>query len=126
MTKNLLKKAFEAGRDYQYNINPYSGKPNNDKVLSFTKWYNTLVKKLTLTDVVKQSELLITFAEWKEYNGKWETHEQQVKNFLKEYKEQLILSSVSGSFTANDVERAYDDGYQTEGEVTFDIENYRY
>jgi hypothetical protein len=29
---------------------------------------------------------LIAFAEWKEYNDKWETHEQQVKNFLKEYK----------------------------------------
>ena len=43
------------------------------------------IKKLTLTDVLKQSELLIAFAEWKEYNGKWETHEQQVKNFLKEY-----------------------------------------
>jgi len=43
-------------------------------------------EQLTLTDVVKQSELLIAFAEWKEYNGKWETHEQQVKNFLKEYK----------------------------------------
>jgi hypothetical protein len=43
------------------------------------------LKKLTLTDVLKQSELLIAFAEWKEYNGKWETHEQQVKNFLKEY-----------------------------------------
>ena len=45
MDKELLKKAFEAGRDYQYSINPYSGKPNNDKVLSFTKWYNNLVKK---------------------------------------------------------------------------------
>ena len=32
------------------------------------------------------SEQLIAFAEWKEYNGKWETHKQQVKNFLKEYK----------------------------------------
>jgi hypothetical protein len=30
-----------------------------------------------------------------------------------------------GSFSANDVERAYDDGYSTEGEVNFDIENYR-
>lgn len=45
-----------------------------------------IVKKLALCSVVKQSELLIAFAEWKEYNGKWETHEQQVKNFLKEYK----------------------------------------
>ena len=40
-------------------------------------------------------------------------------------KELLNLFSVSGSFTADDVERAYDDGYQTEGEVSFDIENYR-
>ena len=37
----------------------------------------------------------------------------------------LCLLGVSGSFTAYDVERAYDDGYSTEGEVTFDIENYR-
>jgi hypothetical protein len=44
------------------------------------------IKQLTLNDVVKKSELLIAFAEWKEYNGKWETHKQQVKNFLKEYK----------------------------------------
>ena len=35
------------------------------------------------------------------------------------------IQNVSGSFTADDVERAYDDGYQTEGEVNFDIENYR-
>lgn len=40
-------------------------------------------------------------------------------------KELLNLFSVSGSFTAYDVERAYDDGYQTEGKVNFDIENYR-
>jgi hypothetical protein len=43
--KELLKKAFEAGRDYEYSINPYSGKPNNNKVISFTKWYNKFVKK---------------------------------------------------------------------------------
>jgi hypothetical protein len=41
---------------------------------------------LPIDSVVGQSEQLIAFAEWKEYNGKWETHEQQVKNFLKEYK----------------------------------------
>lgn len=37
----------------------------------------------------------------------------------------LGLFGVSGSFTAYDMERAYDDGYSTEGEVNFDIENYR-
>ena len=40
-------------------------------------------------------------------------------------KQLLLLFSVSGSFTAYDMERAYDDGYSTEGEVNFDIENYR-
>ena len=39
--------------------------------------------------------------------------------------ELLLLFGVSDSFTADDVERAYDDGYKTEGEITFDIENYR-
>jgi hypothetical protein len=37
----------------------------------------------------------------------------------------LTIDSVSGSFSATDVERAYDDGYSTDGEVTFDINNYR-
>jgi hypothetical protein len=36
----------------------------------------------------------------------------------------LPIDSVSGSFSATDVERAYDDGYSTDGEVTFDINNY--
>ena len=36
-----------------------------------------------------------------------------------------FIPDVSGSFTAYDMERAYDDGYSTEGEVNFDIENYR-
>ena len=52
--KELLKEAFEAGRDYQYSINPYSGKPSmfNDKP-SFTKWYNAKLKLLVIPDVVK-------------------------------------------------------------------------
>lgn len=37
----------------------------------------------------------------------------------------LIIANVSGSFTETDVERAYDDGYSTDGEVTFNIDNYR-
>ena len=48
---------------------------------------NKLEKAIEVMHSCKSdSELLIAFAEWKEYNGKWETHEQQVKNFLKEYK----------------------------------------
>ena len=38
------------------------------------------------TKVKNQRELLLAFAEWLEYNGKWQTHDNQVKNFLKEYK----------------------------------------
>ena len=34
------------------------------------------------------------------------------------------LESLQDTFTANDVERAYDNGYNTEGEVNFDIKNY--
>ena len=44
-------------------------------------------------------------------------HEEQVKKDL--------IAGVGGSFSATDVERAYDDGYGTDGEVTFDIDNYR-
>ena len=39
--------------------------------------------------------------------------------------ENVVLDGVSGSFSATDVERAYDDGYSTDGEVAFDIDNYR-
>ena len=38
--KEQLKEAFEAGRDYQYNVCPFSGKPTSKEALSFTKWYN--------------------------------------------------------------------------------------
>ena len=41
--KQILKMAFDAGRDYQYQINPYNGKPMNDDALSFTKWYNNVL-----------------------------------------------------------------------------------
>ena len=43
-------------------------------------------EQLRLHIVSQQRELLLAFAEWKEYNGKWQSHENQVKNFLKEYK----------------------------------------
>jgi len=45
--KKLLKEAFEAGRDYQYSINPYSGQipANNLDYPSFTKWYNKRINK---------------------------------------------------------------------------------
>lgn len=44
--KELLKEAFNAGRDYQYTINPYNGKPDMfSNKPSFTKWYNSKLKK---------------------------------------------------------------------------------
>lgn len=42
MEKELLKKAFDAGRSYQDSINPFSGKSINS-TLSFTKWYNNII-----------------------------------------------------------------------------------
>jgi hypothetical protein len=45
MDKELLRKAFEAGRDYQYTINPYTGKPSvNTYNPTFPQWYNELIK----------------------------------------------------------------------------------
>ena len=35
-----------------------------------------------------KEEILLAFCEWKEYNGKWQTNENQVKTFLEEYKQQ--------------------------------------
>jgi len=74
--------------------------------------------------------------EYKEFNDYWNETikgdswtilERQAgfMGWIEAKKRALNLYSVSGSFTADDVERAYDDGYQTEGEVSFDIENYR-
>ncbi len=43
--RELLKEAFNKGRDYQYDINPYNGKLKEDSsALSFTKWYNQSIK----------------------------------------------------------------------------------
>jgi hypothetical protein len=56
--KELLKEAFESGRDYQYTINPYSGKPSifsdNSDNPSFTKWVNAKFKLLGLHNVSKR------------------------------------------------------------------------
>lgn len=52
--KQLLKEAFEAGRDYEYSINPYSGKPSMfSDTPSFTKWVNAKFKLLGLHNVSK-------------------------------------------------------------------------
>lgn len=54
--KELLKEAFEAGRDYQYTINPYSGKPSMfSNKPSFIKWYNAKLKLLGIGAVVGRS-----------------------------------------------------------------------
>ena len=81
--KELLKEAFEAGRDYQYTINPYSGKPNmfNDKP-SFKKWYNAKLKLLGIGDVVNQRELLLDFANYSEIDKISQTTDECVDNYL--------------------------------------------
>jgi len=40
--------------------------------------------KLMQTAVVGQSEQLVLFAEWLQYNGKYQLPEEQVKTFLKQ------------------------------------------
>jgi len=74
-------KAQMAGRE----LNIYQ---KADALIEFNKLvdYVNELEQLAIPVVIKQSELLIAFAECKEYNGKWQTHEQKVKNFLKEYK----------------------------------------
>lgn len=57
--KKLLKEAFNKGRDYQYDINPYSNKlKEGSEALTFTKWYNQ-VKNIGVMPCCKSdSELL--------------------------------------------------------------------
>ena len=48
-----------------------------------------LNEQLILSGVVKSdSEPLVLFADWLQYNGKWSLPEQQAKDFLKEQQEQ--------------------------------------
>jgi hypothetical protein len=46
-----------------------------------------LMEQLRIHDVVGQSEQLVLFADWLQYNGKWQLPEAQVKSFLKEQKQ---------------------------------------
>ena len=45
------------------------------------------LKKLTIPAVVGRSEQLVLFADWLQYNGKWDLPEKQVKKFLSEQKQ---------------------------------------
>ena len=51
MDREKLKEAFDAGRNYEADLNKYSGKPIHRSTESFTKWYNKQVKKCDLADV---------------------------------------------------------------------------
>jgi hypothetical protein len=42
---------------------------------------------LRIHNVVGRSEQLVLFADWLQYNGKWQLPEEQVKSFLKEQKQ---------------------------------------
>ena len=70
------------------------------------------------------------FMETLEFHGYIDHDPTKLKQLIDDYYplnqgQTLPIDSVSGSFSATDVERAYDDGYSTDGEVTFDIDNYR-
>ena len=58
MDREKLKEAFDAGRNYEADLNKYSGKPIHRSTESFTKWYNKQVKKSDLAaDRVANKEL---------------------------------------------------------------------
>jgi hypothetical protein len=48
---------------------------------------NEIKQALTIPAVVGRSEQLVLFADWLQYNGKWQLPEEQVKSFLKEQKQ---------------------------------------
>ena len=45
-------------------------------------------QKLPIHSVVWRSEQLVLFADWLQYNGKWDLPKKQAENFLKEQQEQ--------------------------------------
>ena len=50
---------------------------------------NELLEAINYTHCCKSdSEQLVLFADWLQYNGKWSLPEQQAKDFLKEQQEQ--------------------------------------
>ena len=58
--------------------------------VGYIKWLeHKLVNTINYTRCCKSdSELLVLFADWLQYNGKWSLPEQQAKDFLKEQQEQ--------------------------------------
>ena len=59
---------------------------NGEDLYSYD-FVNWLIKQLPIHDVVGRSEQLVLFAGWLQYNGKWDSPEKQVKNFLDEKKQ---------------------------------------
>jgi len=45
------------------------------------------VKNCSIPAVIGRSEQLVLFADWLQYNGKWDLPEKQVKKFLEEQKQ---------------------------------------
>ena len=56
----------------------------NDEILADLEAMN---QALRIHDVVGRSEQLVLFADWLQYNGKWDLPEKQAKNFLEEQKQ---------------------------------------
>ena len=76
----------------QWAVNNRYPKSENNKI-SDSEMYHTLIKKIeqaiNYTHSCKSdSEQLVLFADWLQYNGKWSLPEQQAKEFLKEQQEQ--------------------------------------
>jgi len=56
----------------------------NQKVKWLTEFIDKRELQLLQTDVVGRSEQLVLFAEWLQYNGKYQLPESQAKTFLEQ------------------------------------------
>ena len=69
----------------------FNGESTNAEVDTYKKllYFEKEVKQqFFLKGATQQRELLVLFADWLQYNGKWSLPEQQAEDFLKEQQEQ--------------------------------------
>ncbi len=82
LIKRIEKRIFEHQKENGFEtIFDFIGEDLSDLKTKFNN--------VDLADVRQQSELLIAFADYFNYNGKWETNKHNVEAFLKEYESNL-------------------------------------
>ena len=84
MTKKEIQD-YKDKRNLKYGFNAYWNKGFNEAITLLNKQEEAI----NYTHSCKSdSEQLVLFADWLQYNGKWSLPEQQAKDFLKEQQEQ--------------------------------------